>query len=108
MVAVRIRTAQPAGLTPGSATVTHREAWRATGLRAGMVRKGRSRTPPAGRCPRGEYGPESSAGRRCLSAKGPLLVSGLHVREGLEPCRRPVVAHSHVQAEFLVRILDPV
>ncbi len=39
MVAVRIRTAQPAGLTPGSATVTHREAWRATGLRAGMVRK---------------------------------------------------------------------
>jgi hypothetical protein len=41
--------------------------------------QGRSWTPPAGRCPPGRHGPESDAGRRCLSTKGPPLVSGLHV-----------------------------
>src|SRR5712691_9609711 len=108
MVAVRTRTAQPAGLT---LWVSDRDASRSLACNRTQGRhgsQGRSRTPPAGRCPCGEYGPESSAGRRCLSAKGPLLVSGLHVCEGLEPCRRPVVAHSHVQVEFLVRILHPI
>src|SRR5580658_1312033 len=44
----------------------------------------------------------------CLPAEASLLVSLLHVREVLEPGRRPVVADSHRGIDRVVRVVDSV
>src|SRR5258706_12195471 len=51
--------------------------------------------------------PGACRGRR-LSTEAPLLVPRLHIREVLEPCRRPVVAHSHLEVERVVRVVDSI